>query len=64
MDARAKVRPLLAMVRETSPPTVAASVVFRLIRALLPLATPWVSKLILDAVVARVTRHGRHLQHT
>jgi len=60
--ALANVRPLLGMVWETSPPMVAASVVFRLMRALLPLATLWVSKLILDAVVARVTRHRGDLR--
>src|SRR5215472_11482278 len=51
------VRPLLGMVWETSPPLVVASVVLRLFQALLPVATLWVSKLILDAVVARIT-HG------
>jgi ATP-binding cassette subfamily B protein len=61
--ALANVQPLLGMVWETSPPMVAFSVVFRLIRALLPLATLWVSKLILDAVVARVTRHRGDLRH-
>src|SRR5579862_3274049 len=51
------VRPLLVMVWETSPPLVLATAFLRLIRALLPAATLWVSKLILDAVVARIT-HG------
>ncbi len=46
------VRPLLGMVWETSPPLVVGTTVLRLIRALLPLAMLWVSKLILDAVVA------------
>jgi ATP-binding cassette, subfamily B, bacterial len=50
------VRPLLAMVWETSPPLVLATAFLRLIRALLPAATLWVSKLILDAVVARISR--------
>jgi len=49
------VRPLLAMVWETSPPLVVASVVFRLFRALLPLAMLWVSKLIIDGVVAGIS---------
>ena len=49
------VRPLLGMVWETSPPLVVASIGLRLLQALLPLATLWVSKLILDAVVARIT---------
>ncbi|HEY1243014.1 MAG TPA: ABC transporter ATP-binding protein [Bryobacteraceae bacterium] len=50
------VRPLLRMVWETSPSLVATSVVLRLFRALLPLAILWVSKLILDAVVGRISR--------
>ncbi len=51
------VRPLAGMVWETSPPLVLASVFLRLSRALIPAAMLWVSKLILDAVVARIT-HG------
>jgi ATP-binding cassette, subfamily B, bacterial len=50
------IRPLLRMVWETSPPLVMASVLFRLFRALLPLAMLWVSKLIIDGVVAWITR--------
>ncbi len=50
------VRPLLKMVWETSPPLVAASTVFRLFRALLPLAMLWVSKLIIDGVVGWISR--------
>lgn len=50
------VRPLLRMVWETSPSLVATSVVLRLFRALLPLSMLWVSKLILDAVVGRISR--------
>jgi len=46
------------MVWETSPPLVVASTVFRLFRALLPLAMLWVSKLIIDGVVAWITRRG------
>ena len=44
---------MLGMVWETSPPLVLASIVLRLFRALLPLATLWVAKLIIDAVVSR-----------
>src|ERR1022692_2066121 len=55
------VRPLLRMVWETSPPLVVASTVFRLFRALLPLAMLWVSKLIIDGVVAWITRHNGNL---
>jgi ATP-binding cassette subfamily B protein len=50
------VRPLLAIVWETSPPLVVTTAVLRVIRALLPAATLWISKLILDAVVARISR--------
>jgi ATP-binding cassette, subfamily B, bacterial len=52
------IRPLLRMVWETSPPLVLASIVFRLFRAMLPLAMLWVSKLIIDSVVAWITRRG------
>ena len=51
------VRPLLRMVWETSPPLVVTTGFLRLVRALLPLAMLWVSKLILDAVVGRIS-HG------
>jgi len=50
------VRPLLRMVWETSPPLVVTTGLLRLVRALLPAAMLWVSKLILDAVVGRITR--------
>ena len=50
------VRPLLRMVWETSPPLVLSTAFLRLMRALLPAATLWVSKLILDAVVGRISR--------
>jgi len=50
------VRPLLRMVWETSPPLVLTSVCLRLLRALLPAAMLWISKLILDAVVGRISR--------
>ena len=66
LPKRPKRRPLLArrgsprcatcgrcsrMVWETSPPLVVATIVLRLLRALLPLAMLWVPKLIIDAVV-------------
>ena len=57
------VRPLLAMVWETSPPLVLATAVLRLLRALLPLAMLWVSKLILDGVVARIVRKNGNLEY-
>jgi ATP-binding cassette subfamily B protein len=50
------IRPLAGMVWETSPPLLTASVLLRLSRALLPVATLWVGKLILDAVVDHVSR--------
>src|SRR5664279_603270 len=52
------IRPLLRMVWETSPPLVVASTLFRLVRALLPLSMLWVSKLIIDGVVAWISRHS------
>lgn len=55
------IRPLLRMVWETSPPLVVASTVFRLFRALLPLAMLWVSKLIIDGVVGWITRGSGNL---
>jgi ATP-binding cassette subfamily B protein len=57
------VRPLLALVWETSPPLVVGTSVLRLIRALLPVAALWVPKLIIDAVIAFVTRHTGDLAH-
>jgi ATP-binding cassette subfamily B protein len=50
------IRPLAGLVWETSPPLLTASVLLRLCRALLPVATLWVGKLILDAVVDHVSR--------
>src|ERR1044071_8638034 len=57
LEALRNVRPLLGMVWETSPPLVIATVFLRLLRALMPLAALWIPKLILDAVVARIS-HG------
>ncbi len=56
LSALQNVRPLLRMVWQTSPLLVVTSVILRLFRALLPLGMLWVSKLILDAVVSRITR--------
>jgi ATP-binding cassette subfamily B protein len=50
------IRPLLGMVWDTSPPLVAVTTALRLVRAMLPLAMLWVSKLILDGVVAWIKR--------
>jgi ATP-binding cassette subfamily B protein len=44
------------MVWDTSPPLVAVTTALRLVRALLPLAMLWISKLILDGVVAWIRR--------
>jgi len=55
--------PLLGMVWDTSPPLVAVTTVLRLIRAMLPLAMLWVSKLILDAVVAWIKRGNGDFRH-
>ena len=49
------IRPLLTMVWETSPPLVVSSGILRLFRALLPLATLWIAKLIIDALVSWIT---------
>ena len=49
------------MVWETSPPLVVATAVLRAFRALLPLAMLWVSKLILDAIVGRISRRSGNL---
>ena len=57
------VRPLLRMVWETSPPLVLATICLRLTRALMPLALLWVPKLILDAVVARMSKGTGDLTH-
>ncbi|MGA2136874.1 MAG: ABC transporter ATP-binding protein [Bryobacteraceae bacterium] len=58
------IKPLLGMVWETSPPLVAVTSLLRLVRALLPLAMLWISKLILDGVVAWIKRgngNGTHI---
>jgi ATP-binding cassette subfamily B protein len=61
--AMRNVRPLLAMVWETSPPLVLATTILRLFRALLPLGMLWVSKLILDAVVGWILRGTGNLHY-
>jgi ATP-binding cassette, subfamily B, bacterial len=54
LGALRNIGPLFYMVWETSRILTLATLVLRLFRALLPLATLWVSKLILDAVVALI----------
>src|SRR5262245_46535200 len=56
IGALRNVRPLFRMVWQTSPPLLVCTVFLRLLRALMPLAALWVPKLILDAVVARITQ--------
>ena len=50
-SALRNIPPLLGMVWRTSPPLALAAVCLRLAKSLLPLATLWVSKLIIDHVV-------------
>lgn len=52
------VRPLMSLIWNTSPPLVLGTAFLRLVRALLPVAMLWVSKLILDAVVALISHRG------
>jgi ATP-binding cassette subfamily B protein len=47
------ISPLLRLIWQTSPPLILATTLFRLVRAMLPLAALWVGKLIIDAVVGR-----------
>lgn len=54
VGALRNLRPFLAMVWATSPSLTAATVVLRLMRALLPVATLYVGKLIIDDVVMLV----------
>ena len=52
-------RPFLAMVWNTSPHLTTASLILRLLRALLPVATLFVGKLIIDDVVLLVQTPGK-----
>lgn len=54
VGALRNLRPFLAMVWTTSPTLAAATIVLRLMRALLPVATLYVGKLIIDDVVMLV----------
>jgi ATP-binding cassette subfamily B protein len=58
LAALRNIGPLLRLVWETSPWLLCASLVLRLVRALLPVAMLWVSKLILDAVVDWIRAPG------
>jgi ATP-binding cassette subfamily B protein len=55
MEALRNVPPLLRMVWETSPGLSIAVILFRFVAALLPVAMLWISKLIVDRVVAAVS---------
>src|SRR5438046_2853355 len=57
------IRPLLKMVWETSPGLTVATIGMRFIRALLPVLMLWVSKLIIDAVVALICP-GKAVSHS
>src|SRR5690606_21481309 len=52
--------PFLRSVWQTSRGLTVASLALRLVRALLPVATLYVGKLIIDMVVALVATHGPH----
>ena len=59
MSALRNVPPLLRMVWETSPCLSLAVITLRFISALLPVAMLWISKLIVDQVVAAVSGRVR-----
>jgi ATP-binding cassette subfamily B protein len=59
VGALKNLRPFIAMVWRTSPRLTAASLVLRLVRALLPVATLFVGKLIIDKVVLLVQQPAK-----
>ncbi len=59
VGALKNLRPFLAMVWRTSPHLMAGSIALRLMRALLPVVTLYVGKLIIDDVVALVQMPGK-----
>src|SRR5688572_4764823 len=59
VGALRNLRPFLAMVWRTSPPLTLASLLLRLMRALLPIAALYVGKLIIDDVVRVVQTPGK-----
>ena len=59
VGALKNLRPFVAMVWNTSPHLAAASLVLRLIRALLPVATLFIGKLIIDDVVLLIQQPGK-----
>jgi ATP-binding cassette, subfamily B, bacterial len=52
--------PFLALVWQTSPPLAATSLAVRLVRALLPVATLYVGKLIIDEAIRLTGAGGTH----
>jgi ATP-binding cassette subfamily B protein len=54
VGALKNLRPFIAMVWRTSPQLTAASLVLRLVRALLPVITLFIGKLVIDEVVGLV----------
>jgi ATP-binding cassette subfamily B protein len=58
LEALKNVPPLLRMVWDTHRGFVAAILVLRALRAVVPLAVLWVGKLIIDAVVGAIQAHG------
>ena len=59
VGALKNLRPFIAMVWNTSPHLAAASLVLRLVRALLPVATLFIGKLIIDDVVLLIQQPGK-----
>src|SRR5882757_6361249 len=55
-------RPFLKLIWGTSPALTAGDLTLRLVRALLPVATLYVGKLIIDEVVRLAGTHGTHLR--
>ncbi len=58
VGALRNIRPFLSLVWQTSPAFTSATLLLRLLRALLPVATLFVGKLIIDDVVALAQRPG------
>ena len=59
ISALRNVPPLLRMVWDTSPALSIAVIVLRFVSALLPVAMLWISKLIVDQVVASIAGRAR-----
>lgn len=60
LGALRNLRPFLRSVWQTSPTLTVASLALRLVRALLPVATLYVGKLIIDTVVGLVASHATY----